>query len=166
MVLLIFLLCQQLESVPSSTNVLETRVVTMSSALGNLTLMTMANGIRGLKKNSVAFRGSKGFQSLIVTCFKDLSEDEDLLDTPFIMKTVLLAPLIGTIFEADLREVHQIIVASTTGTYAEQFLKSVAKYKCDLRDMNIIRAFYKGTGSNNRILLEAKQSLKHIHYKN
>ena len=37
---------------------------------------------------------------------------------------------------------------------------------CGCHDMNIIRDFYKGTVSNNRILLEAKQSLKHIHYKN
>ena len=79
------------------------------------------------------------------------------------MKTVLLAPLIGTSFESDKREVHQIIVASTTGTDAEKFLKSVAKYECGCRDMNIIRAFYEGTGSNNRRMLEAKQSLKHIH---
>ena len=82
------------------------------------------------------------------------------------MKTVLLAPLIGTSFEADLREVHQIVVASTTGTDSEQFLKSVAKYECGRRGMNIIRAFYGSTGSNNRRLLEEKQSLKHIHYMN
>ena len=82
------------------------------------------------------------------------------------MKTVLLAPLIGTGFEADSREVHQIVVASITGTDAEQFLKSVAKYKCGCRDMNIIRDFYEGTGRNNQRMLEAKQSLKHIHYNN
>ena len=82
------------------------------------------------------------------------------------MRTVLLAPLSGTSFEADSREFHQIIVARTTGTDAEQFLKSVAKYECGCRDINIIRAFYEGTGSKNRIMLEAKQSLKHIHYKN
>ena len=80
------------------------------------------------------------------------------------MKTVLLAPLIGTRFEADSREVHQIIVASTTGADAEQFIKSVSKYKCGRRDMNIIRAFYEGTRSKNRRMLEAKQSLK-IHIK-
>ena len=85
---------------------------------------------------------------------------------PFIMKTVLLAPLIGTIFEADSREVHQIVVDSTTGTDAEQFFKSVAKYECGRRAMNIIGVFYEGMGRNNRIMLEAKQSLKHIHYKN
>ena len=54
------------------------------------------------------------------------------------MKTVLLAPLIGTSFEADSREVYQIIIASTTGTDAEQFFKSVAKYECGHRDMDII----------------------------
>ena len=79
------------------------------------------------------------------------------------MKTVLLAPLSGTSFEAESREVHQIIVASTTGTDSEQFLKSVAKYECGRRYMNITRAFYKGTVITNRRMLEAKQSLKNIH---
>ena len=78
------------------------------------------------------------------------------------MKTFLLAPLIETSFETDSREVNQIIVASTTGTDAENFLKPVAKYECGCRDMNIIRAFYEGTGSNNRRMLGAKKSLKHI----
>ena len=82
------------------------------------------------------------------------------------MQTVLIAPLIGTSFEADSREVHQIIVASTTGTDSEQFLKSVAKYECGRPDMNIIRAFYKGTGVNNRRMLEAKQSLNIYIYNN
>ena len=63
--LLLLLICQQLGSAPSSTNVLETRVVTMSSDLGNLTLLTKSNWRRGLKTNSVAFQGSKGFQSLM-----------------------------------------------------------------------------------------------------
>ena len=65
------------------------------------------------------------------------------------MKTVLLDPLIRTSFEAESREVHQTVVANTTVTDAEQFLKSVAKYECGRRDMNIIRAFYERTVRNN-----------------
>ena len=120
----------------------------------------------GIEKKLSSITGIKGVPISYVTRVKDLADAKDLLDKPFIMKTVLLTPLIGTSFEADSREVHQIVVASTTGTDAEQFLKSVAKYECGCRDMNIIRDFYEGTGSNNRRMLEAKQSLKHIHYKN
>ena len=120
----------------------------------------------GLERKLSSISGIKGVPISYVTCVKDLADAEDLLDKPFIMKTVLLAPLIGTSFEADSREVHQIIVASTTGTDAEQIFKSVAKYECGCRDMNIIRSFYEGTGRNNRRILEAKQSLKHKHYKN
>ena len=98
-----------------------------------------------------------------VTRVKDVAEDEDLLNKPFIVKTVLLAPLSGTSFEADLQEENQIIVASTTGTDAEQFLKSVAKYEYGWCDMNIIRVFYERTGINNWRILEEKQSLKHLH---
>ena len=99
---------------------------------------------KGLENKLSSISGIKGVTISYVTRVKDLAEDEDLLDKPFIMKTVLLAPLIGTIFEADSREVHQIIVASTTGNDSEQFLKSVVKYECGCRDMNIIRALYEG----------------------
>ena len=115
-------------------------------------------GEGALKKLS-CISGFKEVPISFVTRVKDLSEDEDLLDKPFIMKTVLLAPLIGTNFEDDSREVHHIIVASTTGTDAEKLLKSVSKCNCGRRDMNIIRTFYEGTGSNNRRMLEAKQCL-------
>ena len=60
--------------------------------------------------------GIKGVPISYVTRVKDLADAEDLLDKPFIMKTVLFTPLIGTRFEADSQEVHQIVVTSTTGT--------------------------------------------------
>ena len=74
-------------------------------------------------KKLSSISGIKGVPISYVTRVKDLADAEDLLDKPFIMKTVLLAPMIWTSFEADSQEVHQIIVASTTGTDAEQFLK-------------------------------------------
>ena len=114
---------------------------------------------KGLENKLSSISQIKGVPISYVTRVKDLADAEELIYKPFITKTVLLDPLIGNSFEADSPEVHQIVVASTTGTDAEQFLKSVAKYKCGCRGMNIIRAFYEGTGSNNRKLLEAKQSL-------
>ena len=101
-----------------------------------------------LEKKLISISGINRVPIFYVTRVKYLADAEDLLDTPFIMKTVLLAPLIQTSFEADSREVHRIIVARTTGTDAEQFLKSFAKYECGCRDTNIIRAFNEGTGSN------------------
>ena len=121
---------------------------------------------RGLENKLSSISGIRGVPIYYVTRVKDLADAEELLDKLFIMKTVLLAPLIGNSFETDSREVHQIVVSSTTGTDAEQLLISVAKYECGRRVMNIIRAFYEGTGSNNQRLLEAKESLKNIHYKN
>ena len=137
----------------------------MSSVLEKFTLLTASNGRRGLKKKLSNISGINGVPIFYVNRVKYLADADDLLGEPFIMKTVLLAPLIGTSFEPDSREVHQIIVPSTTGTDAEQFLKSVTKYECGCRDMNIIRAFHEGTGSNNWRMLEAKKSLKHIHYR-
>ena len=102
-----------------------------------------------LENKLSSISGIKGVPISYVTHVKDLADAEDLIDKIFIMKTVLLAPLIETCFETDSRGFHQIIFANTTGTDAEQFLKSVAKYKCGRRDMNTIRDFYKGTESNN-----------------
>ena len=127
--LLLLMICQQLGSVPSSANVLETRVVTMSSALRNLNLLTTSNGRRGLKTKSVEFWGSKGFQYLMSPISKIL--------------------LMLRIFSISLSSWWQFfsllwfdIVASTTGTDSEQFLKSVVNYECGRRDINIIRSFY------------------------
>ena len=95
----------------------------------------------------------------------DVANPEDLIGQSFLARTVLQTPISGATFEADSREVHQIIVANTSGTDAEQFLKTVFKYDCGRRDMEVLRAFYEGTGSTNRRMLEAKALLKHIHYK-
>ena len=111
---------------------------------------------KGLENKLSSISGIKGVTISYVTRVEYLADAEDLLGKPFIMKTFLLAPLIGTSFEADSQEVHQIIVARTNGTDDE----------CDRCDMNIIRALYEGTGSNKQRILEAKQSLKHIHDKN
>lgn len=122
---------------------------------GQFDLIDYVKWEKGLNNKLSSIQGIKGVPISYVVRLKDVVEDQDLLDKSFIMKTILLAPLSGTSFEADSREVHQIIVASTTGTDAEQFLKLVAKYECGRRGTNIIRAFYEGTGSTNRRMLEA-----------
>ena len=55
-----------------------------------------------LKNKISSISGIKWVPISYVTCVKDLADAEDLLDKPLITKTVLLAPLIGTSFEADL----------------------------------------------------------------
>ena len=104
---------------------------------------------KGIENKLSSISGIKGVPISYVTLVKDLADAEDLLDNPFIMKTVLLAPLIETSFESESRELQQIVLASTTGTDTEQFLKSVANYECGRHDMNIIREFFEGMGSNN-----------------
>jgi hypothetical protein len=121
---------------------------------------------KALQNKLSSIAGIKSVPLSYVIRIKAEADPDDILERSFIDRTVLQASLTGAPFEADSREVHQILVASTAGTDAEQFLKSVAKYGCGRRDMKIIRDFYEGTGSTNRRLLEAKQTLKHLHYKN
>ena len=54
-----------------------------------------------LEKKLSIISGIKWVTISYVTRVKYHADDEDLLDKPFIMKTVLLAPLIGASFEAD-----------------------------------------------------------------
>ena len=56
---------------------------------------------KGLKNKLSSFSGIKGVPISYVTRVKDLADAENILNKPFIMKTVLLAPLIGSSFEAD-----------------------------------------------------------------
>jgi hypothetical protein len=55
----------------------------------------------------------------------EVADDDDLIDQTFLELTVLQAPLEGATFEADSREFHQLIVACTAGTDAQDFLKRV-----------------------------------------
>lgn len=121
---------------------------------------------KALQNKLSSIAGTKSVPLSYVIRIKPEAGPDDLLEKSFMARTFLQASLTGAPFEADSREVHQILVASTAGTDAEQFLKSVAKHECGRRDMIIIRDFYEGTGSTNRRLLEAKQTLKHLHYKN
>ena len=58
---------------------------------------------KGLENKLSSISGIKGVPISFVARVKDLADDKDLLDKPFIINTVLLAPLIGTSFEADSR---------------------------------------------------------------
>ena len=75
---------------------------------------------KGLDNKLSSISGIKGVPISYVTRVKDLADAEDLINKTFIMKKAQLAQLIGTSFVADSREVHQIIVASTTVTDDEQ----------------------------------------------
>ena len=99
--LLLLLICQQLESVPLSENVLDKGGDDVIGP-GKFDPTDYVKWEKGLENKLGRILGIKGVPISYVTRVKDLAEDEDLLDKPFIMKTVLIAPLIGTSFEADL----------------------------------------------------------------
>ena len=60
---------------------------------------------KGLKNKLSSISGIKGVPIFYVTLVKDLADAEEILDKPFITKTVFLTPLIGTRFESDSQKV-------------------------------------------------------------
>ena len=132
---------------------------------GKFTPNEYATWEKALTNKLASITGVKGVPLTYVIRKLVDTKPEDLIGQTFLAQTVLQAPLHSAAFEADSRDVHQMIVASTAGSDAEQFLKQVNKFECGRKDMEVIRAFYEGTGSMNRRLLESKLLLKHLHYK-
>jgi len=120
---------------------------------------------KALENKLSSISGIKDVPLSYVIRKNEVADDDDLIDQTFLELTVLQAPLEGATFEADSREVHQIIVANTAGTDAQDFLKRVRKHQCGRRDMLALRDFFGGSGTINRRLQEAKLVLKHLHYK-
>ena len=78
------------------------------------------------------------------------------------IKSKLKNQIIGTIdegpqFEADSKQVHQLIVSSTTGELSEEWIKSNNKKKNGCLDMKALRAHYQDKGNQSRRIGEAKR---------
>ncbi len=75
------------------------------------------------------------------------------------------APLSGAWFDADKRQVHQIIVGFTQGTIAENCIKSLKSKKDGRRDVLALRAHFAGEGNSSRRIAEAERLRETLHYK-
>lgn len=101
---------------------------------------------------------------LIYVIREDEADPTTEYDT-FIEETIAKARLVGPEFEADSLQVHQIIRALTVGEHAEQWLKPLAKHKDGRRDMEALRAHYRGAGNQSRRIAVAQRMQSQLHYK-
>jgi hypothetical protein len=96
---------------------------------------------------------------------EDVTPDPTIEYSTFSEETVAKARLHGPDFEADTLQVHQLIRSYTIGENAAQWLKEIAKHHDGRRDMQALRAHYRGEGNNSRQIATAQQLQSTLHYK-
>ena len=84
----------------------------------------------------------------------------------FTEKSICSAPLEGPKFEADAKQVHQLIYAQVQGETAEQWIKPLSKKQNGRLDMKALRDHYSGEGNTSRRIAEAERLRDTLHYKN
>ena len=86
--------------------------------------------------------------------------------TAFVEKCVAKSPLTGSKFEADARQVHQLIVAATQGKPSNEWIKPIHRQKNGRADMLALRRHYQGEGDTTRRIGDATRIRESLHYRN
>lgn len=84
----------------------------------------------------------------------------------FADKCVASAPLIGPVFDADKRTVHQIMVSFTQGEMSEGWIKPVKSQKDGKEDMKRLRDHFSGEVNSTRRIAVADRLRDTLFYKN
>ena len=101
-------------------------------------------------------RWSEAFENMLITMFgvfnvplfyviRELeSPTEGATFTTFVEQCVAKSPLNGSKFEADTRQVHQLIVAATQGKPSNEWIKPIHRQKNGRADMRALRSHSQG----------------------
>jgi hypothetical protein len=108
--------------------------------------------------------GSRGVSLLYVIREEEEPEPNAEYEN-FEQECIARCPLVGPKFESDSKTVHQLIVSYTTGEVSEQWIKPVKRYVSGRRDMEALRAHYRGEGNQTRRINEAEKIRDTIHYR-
>ena len=84
----------------------------------------------------------------------------------FVKECIARAPLIGIKYEANTRQVHQLILSSTQGQPSHEWIKPLTKKTNGRIDMSTLRAHYQGEGNATRHIAEAECLRDSLHYIN
>ena len=119
-----------------------------------------------LENHLSILRGSLGVPlSYVIRDESDPEDDGDVTYATFDEECVAKCPLQGPHFEADARQVHQIITSFTTGETSEQWIKPLRRFQNGRRDFRALRDHYKGEGNITRTIAEAERLRDSLHYK-
>ncbi len=80
--------------------------------------------------------------------------------------SIAYAKLMGVIFQADARKVHQLLKSFLQAETAEQWIKPLSKRQNGRADMIALRNHYSGEGNTSRRIATAEKLRKTLHYKN
>ena len=84
----------------------------------------------------------------------------------FVKECIARAPLIGIKYEANTRQVHQLILSSTQGKPSHEWIKPFTKKTNGRIDMSALRAHYQGEGNTTIRITKAKRLRESLHYRN
>ena len=94
------------------------------------------------------------------------NEDPDPDDqVDFTSKCIACAPLSGPHFEADKREVHQVILSLVQGESAEDWIRDVKRQNNGRVDFQCLSSHFAGEGNATRRIGEAERLRDTLHYK-
>ena len=95
-------------------------------------------------------------------------EDPDLSGVfdSFNERAIACSPLVGAVFQADARKVHQLIKSFLQTETAEQWIKPLARSQSGRADMKALRDHYSGEGNTSRRIAVAERIRDTLHYKN
>jgi hypothetical protein len=96
---------------------------------------------------------------------EDEHEDGAVYDN-FVDECIARARLDGPHFNADARQVHQIIQSLTNSENAEHWLKDISKKHNGRLDMKALRSHYRGAGNQSRRISAAEKLRSTLHYRN
>jgi len=83
----------------------------------------------------------------------------------FTEECIVKARRSGPHFEADSLQVHQIIRSLIVGENAEQWTFEFRQHRCGKRDLEALRAHFRGEGNKSRQIASAIAMSKTLHYK-
>ena len=86
--------------------------------------------------------------------------------TTFVEKCVTKSPLTGSKFEADTRQVHQLIVAVTQGEPSNKLIKPIHRQQNGRADMLALRSHNQGEGNTTWSIGEATRIRETLHCRN
>lgn len=96
---------------------------------------------------------------------EDETPEEAAVFDNFVQQCVACSPLTGSAFEADARQVHQLILSLVQGEQAEQWIKPFLRAKNGRQDMIALRNHFEGEGNTTRRIAEAERLRSSLHYK-
>lgn len=106
--------------------------------------------------------------SYVVREFEEPTEDDDgdaPEDVDYLTTIVNRAPLRGTAYVADRRQVHQLLTGKVLGEQAEEWIRDDKSKQNGRIDFNHLKEHYEGEGNVSRRITQAEALHKSLFYK-